>query len=539
MATPVLQKGENILFVMGEQRVEAHIQIQYQGAAKKFAWVLPVPAVPTVAVGSQPLFTNLLAATVPAYELTFASSCAFGAGGNAFTGPGVVASSAAGGFEDGGGPTVVYEQSVGAFDVTVLSGGTAAEVSQWLADNGYGATAATPKLLQAYVDKSYVFVAVKLQGESGVDEIHPLVVSYPGTMPCVPLILTREAVLDDMGVRAFILGEHRVYPENYASVTLNDLQVDWRNPATSYDVAVAHAVDEAPKGHGFVTEYAGNSAVVSPFGISSPAWKSAPFTTIAPEQVVVELEDEGLAACSPATCIWNHPLVLGLLHQYLPPPAGTADDDWYPTLKAHAAEIDPNAWSASGFASDFEARIVRPGLRAVDALAHHPYLTRLFTRISPAEMTADPTFNERADLDESVLARHDANVDNGCCNLGRVTLGKRTFALDHGRWPAFPGMPFAAKITSVPAKGPPVVLTDNGAEIDLQVAAWDMGKPTVCPGGGGGGGMGGGGRTGDDPAGSGSGCACDLGATDTGGWAAFASLAALAALARRRRSSKR
>src|SRR3954463_2133969 len=64
---PVDQKGENILFVMDGANVEAHIQIQYQGDAKRFAWVVPVPTVPDVSVGSQQLFSNLLAGSVPAY----------------------------------------------------------------------------------------------------------------------------------------------------------------------------------------------------------------------------------------------------------------------------------------------------------------------------------------------------------------------------------------------------------------------------------------------------------------------------------------
>src|SRR5688572_9301157 len=66
-AMPVDQTGENILFVMDGQNVEAHVQIQYQGAADRFAWVVPMPEIPAVTVGSQLLFQNLLQATVPQY----------------------------------------------------------------------------------------------------------------------------------------------------------------------------------------------------------------------------------------------------------------------------------------------------------------------------------------------------------------------------------------------------------------------------------------------------------------------------------------
>jgi hypothetical protein len=61
---PVDQTGENILFAIDEAAgtVEAHIQIQYTGDPLKFGWVIPVTAVPELAVGSELLFTNLLAA---------------------------------------------------------------------------------------------------------------------------------------------------------------------------------------------------------------------------------------------------------------------------------------------------------------------------------------------------------------------------------------------------------------------------------------------------------------------------------------------
>src|SRR3954447_19744894 len=66
-AMAVDQKGENILFAMGGGKVEAHIQIQYNGDAARFAWVLPVPALPEIEVGSQAIFQSLLSGTVPRF----------------------------------------------------------------------------------------------------------------------------------------------------------------------------------------------------------------------------------------------------------------------------------------------------------------------------------------------------------------------------------------------------------------------------------------------------------------------------------------
>src|SRR5262245_47235490 len=64
---PVEQTGENIVFVMAQGVVEAHVQIQYNGDPARFAWLVPVPAAPTLSVGSEQLFLNLLNGTVPTF----------------------------------------------------------------------------------------------------------------------------------------------------------------------------------------------------------------------------------------------------------------------------------------------------------------------------------------------------------------------------------------------------------------------------------------------------------------------------------------
>src|SRR5206468_10484858 len=122
---------------------------------------------------------------------------------------------------------VVGTESVGAFDVTVLQAANADEVSAWLATNGFLNAPEAPSLLQDYIDRGHVFVAVKLQPGAGVNEIHPLVIRYQGNEPCIPLKLTRVAATQDMGVRAFFLGDRRVVPVSYKEVTLNPARLDW------------------------------------------------------------------------------------------------------------------------------------------------------------------------------------------------------------------------------------------------------------------------------------------------------------------------
>ena len=58
---PVDQAGENILFAVDEEaeQITVHVQIQYEGAAEEFAWILPTPALPELQLGTDALFTAL------------------------------------------------------------------------------------------------------------------------------------------------------------------------------------------------------------------------------------------------------------------------------------------------------------------------------------------------------------------------------------------------------------------------------------------------------------------------------------------------
>src|SRR5437764_3714436 len=68
-SVPIVQAGERIAFAMSDGQVTAHIQIQYQGAAADFGWILPLPSVPTLELGVDELFTQLTARTQPQYKL--------------------------------------------------------------------------------------------------------------------------------------------------------------------------------------------------------------------------------------------------------------------------------------------------------------------------------------------------------------------------------------------------------------------------------------------------------------------------------------
>jgi len=529
-AMPVDQTGENILFVMDGQNVEAHVQIQYQGSAERFAWVIPVPKLPDFEVGSELLFQALLGGTVPAYGFsTQFDTCDFDNGIPSSSGSGG-AGGGAGADAGTGGPQVVKRAVVGAFNIVVLQGGTAQEVSDWLVANNYQTIPNAPSILDSYVQKGYLFAAVKLNGGVGVDQIHPLVFRYQGNQPCVPLKLTAVAATEDMGVRTFFLGDGRVVPTNYKHMPLNPLRIDWQSRGANYNTVVSKGADSpVANGHAFATEYAGSSSVVNSSTFFSPKWNATQFQGIQPTAVVAELQAQGLGSCyydatypQGSSCQWNHPLIGGLLDQYLPRPAGVEEAAFYACLECYSAQIDTTAWSADGFAKDFDDQIVKPAVHALDLVSQNPYLTRMFTTISPSEMDTDPEFHARPDLPDVALPG--LATRRVMCNgrdIFTLPTGEEVALPEDGLWPKWgDDMPWVSSIEEFPLQGEPIVLVDNTAKAQSALKSQNKAQGW--------------------PAEEKSGCACRLGDAPTGNWLPlWMGAGALGlGLARRRRRSR-
>lgn len=542
---PVDQTGENILFVLDGSEVEAHIQIQYdpETEADKFAWVIPVVALPEFSVGTENLFTNLLNGSVPSYgSQTSFEPCGDVDNGAGDDAAGTFGSSGDGGAGDGDGdgdgPDVVFQDTVGAYEIAVLDGGTVQGVMDWLAMNGYQQDPASEPILDEYLQEGHLFVALKLTTGVDVDSIHPIVLKYTGTEPCVPIRLTRIAASEDMEIRTFFLGDARTVPSNYKHVLVNDAMVDWFNPGANYKDLITQAVDaDMANGQAFVTEYAGTSNVVNQFGLWDNSWDAAPFAGLAdPVTVVDTLEAQGLVACGGASCDYQHPLIQPLLNEFIPVPTGVDEGAFYDCLACYQGQIDMMAWDGAAFGAALNERIIVPGRHAVDLLQQNPYLTRMYTTISPGEMTADPMFMENPDLDD-VASQRVAQQLVTCEGGSWWTLpsGRQVYLpAGQNTWPAWPGeMPWEEDVAQGTPTGPMQSLVNNADQIQKIIDDWndqfDAPAPPG-PGGEGGGTDGGGSANGES-----SGCACDVGSGSAPAGLAFTGLALLGGLALRRR----
>ncbi|HVI02366.1 MAG TPA: DUF2330 domain-containing protein [Enhygromyxa sp.] len=538
-AMPVDQTGENILFHIGANSVEAHIQIQYNpdSGAEQFAWVIPVLAVPEFEVGSQLFFDAVLNASVPSYGLTQQTDfCGDGSddGQDGLTGAAGEGGSGSDGGEgdpDNGAPEVVLNTTVGAFEVAVLDGGTVEGVMTWLGENGYQQDPAAEPIIESYLNDDFLFVAMKLSNRAGVDEIHPIVIRYAGVEPCVPIRLTRIAAVEDMEIRVFFLQDARVVPVNYRHVLVNPLKLDWFNNASNYKEVISMAVDaQEANGNAFVTEYAGPSGVVPSWTIFQEQWNATPFEAFvdSPVGVIEELENQGLLNCDTewdVNCTFNHPLLEGILNNLIPVPEGVDANLFYDCLSCYQDQIDLDVWSAPLFASMLEERMFAPAKQAVALLNDNPYLTRMYTTISPSEMNDDPIFRINASLDDVPNIRF-ANQITHCDGSASVVLpdGREVLFPDGNNltWPDFGDeMPWEEDVDqeAMADNAPLVNLVDNTEEIDKLLAAHNTQTKAKISGLGTGG------------------CTCSIDEQDTrGGLALGLATLALLGLVRRRRS---
>jgi hypothetical protein len=336
-----------------------------------------------------------------------------------------------------------------------------------------------------------------------------------------------------MDIRAFFLADDRVVPENYRHVLVNPLKINWPSLGQNYKEVITMAVDaEGAEGHAFVTEYAGSSDVVNPIGVLGPGWDANALVDLGPAGVVYELETQGLMACDLAECQFGHPLVEGILAELMPAPDGVSNAEFWDCPECYLHLWDPATFDSVALAGAFDERIIAPGQHAIELLDAFPYLTRMYTTISPGEMTVDPLFHQNPSLEDVAAVR--TATQRRLCNGDSVWIlpdGREVFVPNGQPWPAFSDqMPWEEDVEEIMDAGAPLMLVDRTEEIDAMLAEYNAAQGWPASGSDG---EDGGSTTGDDDpfvdsAGAdqddraGNGCACR--AASGARWAPFALL---------------
>ena len=250
---PVDQDAERIIFTQNRDgTISAYVQIEYTGAAPDFSWILPLPeAIPADAVevpeDAMDAFRELEAATDPVFTPPPVPECAL-------VQIPMPAASAAASVE------VFASGEVGPYGFDVVGSDDPDALVVWLRDNGYRVTADMEPIIDRYVEEQFVFLAMKLRPDQGVQDIEPVKVTYPSERPMIPLRLTAVAANPNMAVIVWIYADRQATPVNYARMNIanDELVFFGLSGRHNYRQLMSDRADEYG-GQAFITEYAAPS----------------------------------------------------------------------------------------------------------------------------------------------------------------------------------------------------------------------------------------------------------------------------------------
>lgn len=468
-SVPVVQAGERIVFAHEDGKIIAHIQVQYQGSATEFGWLLPLPSEPEMKLGVEELFTTIENQTQPKYRLTriTGDSCEWSNGRGA--------NFPSAGFDNAEGDPAapqdpgikVIQGSVGPFHYAKIQADQKEKMFQWLNDNRFFVPAGTDTVVDQYINNDAWFLALKLRKGEDVGDLQPVVVEYASDLPMIPIVLTSVAANPDMGIQVFVLGDARAIPRNYRHTVLNDEHINWFTAGQNYNEVVIKAVDEAKDHHSFITEYAGTSDIMKKvLNREGRFGDRAAFERETNAQSYVSLVQQG-------GFVWSSPLI-NTLKEYFPKPMqheSVPDDQFYQSFQYYSAEetytFDPVELTAKLW-----DRIVTPTIEAGELFDRHPKMTRLYTTLSPEEMTKDPVFSFNPDLPD-VSNVHEATLTYICSffqdgpqntpAILKLPDNREIYVKNQQDWETrdTSSVPYSLRIELLSEEGAPTVEVDN------------------------------------------------------------------------------
>ena len=341
-------------------------------------------------LSSDTLFTDLDRNFAPSFRLIteIDPGCDIAFGGPESAAGGIDAGAAA---EDDGGPNVqvLSREAVGPYDLVVLLPETVQDLRAWLDENEFQIPEAADATLAPYVSMDAAFLALKLLPASDSGDVQPIRLSFSGDTPAIPIVPTSVAADPDMGILVHLLGEARAVPANYRHVLVNEAAIDWANQGQNYADVVSQAVDEAG-GQAFVTDFAGPHN----------------------DRVFLETYNE-----NQLNALRNYETSLDLLSYLSFGFARPNDTDMQRVIRSAVSvggdlnleevlrcpdcfqdQANKVRIDVDSLIEAIDEQINAPRERLDEVFQRNVYLTRLYSTMSPHEMTIDPSFGYNRDL---------------------------------------------------------------------------------------------------------------------------------------------
>jgi MYXO-CTERM domain-containing protein len=289
-----------------------------------------------------------------------------------------------------------------------------------------------------------------------------------------------------MGIQVWMLGPGRAIPRNYYHTVINDAKIDWLGYGKNYNDVIIAATKEAEGRHTFVTEFAGSSSRMQ--GLLNGSGRFGNQTDLAAQTTDIAFVGYMLQHSYPLTA-----QTVAVLQKYIPVPAipNITPAQFYSNISYYLGTSyraqNPSQFTGwtenfqpAMMAQDLQDRVVGPTLAAGALFDQQPYLTRLYTTLSPENMNKDPVFSFNVGLPDYSNA-HNATLTYHCNLLGtndNQSTTPATLVTESGWAIDFPGGtgslggtyrapagPSSQRIEILREQGAPEVVTDNTSRI--------------------------------------------------------------------------
>ena len=211
------------------------LSVSFEGDAEDFAWVVPVPDQPEIAVSDPELF----------WELSDFTATEAPRGGGGF---GCLFYGAAPGNQDG--VDVIEEEVVGPYATAILSATNATALADWLNANGYIFPEDGEEIISEYIEKEWYFVATKINAmdeDTGYalaeGDIEPIVLSFASEEIVYPLRITSLSATKSQ-VLLYVLTDHIMVPDQYP---LHIGYGNWEDNAFTIEFGNNVSVEDLPE----------------------------------------------------------------------------------------------------------------------------------------------------------------------------------------------------------------------------------------------------------------------------------------------------
>jgi hypothetical protein len=214
------ESAQKAVILYGNSTEHLILSVSFEGDAEDFAWVIPLPAKPEIAVTDAELFWELSDFT--ATEIPGGKGGVGCLGGFEGTTPG-----------DHEGVDVIEEQVVGPYATATLSATNATALADWLDANGYVFPEEGEEIISEYIEREWYFVATRINAMVDVDlfgyeeepeeeptaalaegAIEPIVLSFASDEIVYPLRITSLSATSPE-VLLYVLADHVMVPEQY------------------------------------------------------------------------------------------------------------------------------------------------------------------------------------------------------------------------------------------------------------------------------------------------------------------------------------